>query len=221
VAYSVTPYDVSGHTEYRRKAAMSIAKYEDAAQAFLQAHPVGSTVRADQIITWAHDHADGLASDLLVDDTSKKLSALRRHLNTGATSLNLAETDRFYLDVTDAKRGLFIVREYAEYVERKAEGSFGKAVKGALAPFRQSAKAYASVKLEALDDDRRAQIEAKIKENADTYIPFQKVCSEQVVGVATRKLMAKGCTKEQARIMIEMWAQPQIQNLLDYTNKPL
>src|SRR5262245_9377388 len=99
---------------------MAFVQYEDAAAAFLQEYPLGTKVRGEEIIAWSQDHADGLASDLLIGDDSKKLTALRRHLNSGAASRRFAEDERFVIDVSDAKRKVFVVRKLAEYVSGKA-----------------------------------------------------------------------------------------------------
>jgi hypothetical protein len=96
----------------------NLAKYEDAAAAFLQAYPLGTRVHGEEIVAWAADHADGLASDLLLDNDGMKLNALRRHLNSGGASRRFAEAERFYIDVTDAKHKVFAIRRLVDHGAR-------------------------------------------------------------------------------------------------------
>jgi hypothetical protein len=95
-----------------------LIEYEDAARAFLKSFPAGSTVRGDELLTWAAEYANGLASDLLVGHPGKKLNSLRRHLNMGAASRAFAEADRFFIEVIESKKKVFKVRTLADYKEQ-------------------------------------------------------------------------------------------------------
>jgi len=179
-------------------------KYEDAAASFLQQHPLESKVRGEDIITFARDHANGLASDLLVGDDSKKVSALRRHLNSGGASRSFAEEERFCIDVSDAKRKIFVVRKLADYVHDKATAAFGKSVHGALMPINNSKKAIEDIKLDELDEDQREALEARMNELTAIQVPLKKLFNDQTIKRWTFRLEQKGYSKEQARNLVEL-----------------
>lgn len=182
----------------------SIDKYTDAAAAFLQTYPIDTKVRGEEIITWAENHSDGLASDLLIDDSGKKLSALRRHLNAGAASRSFAETERYIVDVLDAKRRIFVIRKLADYVHDKATAAFGKSVSGALSPIETSRKAIEDIKQEELDDADREALQARMNELTAIQTPLKKLFNNQTIERWVFRLEAQGYTKEQARTLIEV-----------------
>jgi len=182
---------------------MALVQLEDAAAAFLQDHPLGTKVRGEDIITWSQDHADGLASDLLIDDDGKKLSALRRHLNSGAASRRFAEEERFVIDVSDAKRKVFVVRKLAEHVADKAAVAHLKSANGAIAPYRTSMKAIDDIKLEELDQDLRKELEQHRSEMTVAFAPMKKLFYDQAIDRWILRLEADGYTKEQARALIQ------------------
>lgn len=182
----------------------SFVKYEDAAAAFLQSYPLDALVRGEEILTWAQDHADGLANDLLIDDDSKKLSALRRHLNSGGASRSFAEDERFVIDVTDAKRKIFKVRKLADHVHDKATMAFGKSVTGALSPIKSSKRAIEDIKLDELDEPDRQALEARMNELTSLQTPLKKLFNNQTIERWVFRLEARGYTKEQARNLVEL-----------------
>jgi hypothetical protein len=183
---------------------VSTTRYEDAAHVFLQSYPVGTTVRGEEIVTWAHDHANGLKHDLLLEDPGMVVNALRRHLNQGGASRSFAEDERFYVDVVDSRRKVFIVRSLADYTQQKAGAAFGKSARGAISPLEQAQKALNDIKLEELDEEQRKAMEFQIQANIATQVPLRKVLSEQAVERCVLRLEAQGYTKEQARTLIEV-----------------
>jgi hypothetical protein len=183
---------------------MPSVRFEDAAATFLQTYPLGTKVRGEEIITWAEAHADGLKSDLLIDDDGKKLSALRRHLNAGAASRSFKEDERFVIDVSDAKRKVFVVRRLADYVHDKATAAFGKSVNGALSPLNGSIKAIEDIDLTDLDNDDRKALEQRMNELTTIQTPLKKLFNDQTIERWVFRLEAKGYSKQQARDLVEL-----------------
>jgi energy-coupling factor transporter ATP-binding protein EcfA2 len=179
-------------------------RYEDAAAAFLQQFPLETKVRGEDIITFAKDHANGLANDLLIGDDSKKLSAVRRHLNSGGASRSFAEEERFYIDVSDAKRNIYVIRKLADHVHDKATMAFGKSVNGALSPINTSKRAIEDIKLEELDEADRNALEARMNELTALQTPLKKLFHSQTIERWVFRLEARGYSKEQARNLVEL-----------------
>lgn len=197
----------------------ALSKYEDAAAAFRQVHPIGSIVTADRMLAWAETHANGLASDLLIADPSKKLATLRRHLNDGGGSRNLPETDRFYLAMEDSKRKTVIVRSLREYVSEQADQALDKSVVGAMKPIKRSQKAIDDIKVEELESEDREQLERQLQELVETAVPLRRVFSETVINHWVGKLEAKGHSREAATHMIELMpTMSRLQKLLRLTS---
>jgi hypothetical protein len=186
-----------------RRTMVALSKYEDAAKAFLKAHPIGTVITSDRMLDWAGDHANGLAADLLIPDPNKRLGSIRRHLNDGGASRSFAESNRFYLAVTDAKRKTLLVQSLFEHVSEQADEAVGKAVVGALTPINRSLKASEDVKKEELSEEDQAELEQQMQELIETAVPFRKVCSERVIAHWVGKLITKGFTAEQAKHMID------------------
>jgi hypothetical protein len=194
-------------------------QYEEAASAFREGYPIGSTVRGSDIITWAKEHGNGLSNDLKVVGLSKQLNSLRRHLNAGGASRSFAEEERFVLAVEDAKREIFLVQSLAEYVHQKAEESFGKSVRGAMSPLRSAKSSIGDIKLEELPEDKRKALELQLQEIVETAEPLRKVLSDQCIKKFVHKLEAKGYSNKQARDLIEIMPQMQkLQKLLNITS---
>jgi len=182
---------------------MALEQHKDAAAAFLQAYPLGTKVRGEEIIAWAHDHSDGLASDLLIGDEGKKLSALRRHLNSGAASREFVEAERYVIDIEDAKRKVFVVRNLAEFVNIRSAATFSKSVNGAIAPIKAQQKAIDDIKLEELDEDLRKELEQHKKEADVALAPIKKLFNQQAIDRWVLRLEADGYTKEQALALMK------------------
>lgn len=140
-----------------------VSKYEDIGQSFLADHPIGTVVTASKLLQWVADHADGalLKVDLAILDPTKRLAAVRRHLNDGGRSDALAEDQRFQVQIDDAKRKTIVVRAHADIAKEKANGAIGKSILGALNPLKHGTKAIDAVKLEELPE-----IEQKVFEEA-------------------------------------------------------
>jgi hypothetical protein len=180
----------------------TLSKYEDSAQVFLEHHPVGSVVTADALLEWAAAYGDGFASDLLLDDPAKQLSAVRRHLNHGASSRNHAEDRRFYLNLVDAKRKTVQVEPLAQHVSRQAEVAFQKSITGAINPLKQTKKAIADLKLQELDDEQRQVLEEQVEYLTNSIPPLKAVLDAQTTSRMVSKLEAKGYPPEQAQHLI-------------------
>jgi len=182
---------------------MALEQHKDAAAAFLQDYPLGTKVRGEEIIAWAQDHADGLASDLLIGDDGKKLSALRRHLNSGAASREFAEAERYVIDIEDAKRKVFVIRQLAEFIDRKSTVTFSKSVNGALAPIKASQRAIDDLKLDELDEDLRKSLEQHRKEQEAAFAPMKRFLNQQAIDRWVLRLEADGYTKDQALALMK------------------
>jgi len=185
-------------------ATFALSKYEDAAKAFLDDHPIGTIVRAEKMLEWAAEKGNGLASDLLIDDANKRVSAIRRHLNSGGSSRNFSEASRFIVEVEDAKRKTFRVRRLFDYVGAQADVAFNKAAKGALAPLKRSKRALEDIKSEELDDDEQKAWEAWTLDITESVRPFGQLISDRVYQRAIKRLEAKGFTKEHARLWLDI-----------------
>lgn len=181
-----------------------LSKYEDAAQALLSQYPVGSLVGPDDLINWATEHGNGLAADLLIGDPGKKIGALRRHLNHGGASRNLAEEKRFYLDMEDVKRKTMVVKALAEHTAEQAEASFGKSMLGAISPLKRAQRAIDDVKLDELSTEMREELEQQLQELVATAEPLRNLLSKQNIDRHAKRLEAKGYTPQQARDLLEM-----------------
>jgi hypothetical protein len=89
------------------------------AAAFIRAYPVGAVVRGDEILRWAHEHADVadlLAADLLIDGRNKMLGSLRRHLNMAGASL--PEVERVRVAAIEGEWEVFVVCALVEWGAR-------------------------------------------------------------------------------------------------------
>jgi|SRR5262252_8156361 len=184
--------------------AASVTAYEDAAAAFLQKYRLGSKVYGDEIIAFAQNHANGLANDLLVGDKTKQMTAIRRHLNSGASSRSFAEDERYYIDVIDAKRKVFAVRKLADYVQNKATLAFSKSTKAALAPIQSSRREIDDLKLEELDEDQRKELETRTAEFTTLEVPLKKLYNEQAIERFVGRLLTNGQTREQALQLVKL-----------------
>jgi hypothetical protein len=199
--------------------ALEISKFESAAKAFIKVHPIGTVVTADQLLAWASKFKDGFASDLLIDNHAKRLSALRRHLNDGGGSRNHNEDDRFVLAVEDAKTKTHVVMRLADHVSAKADAAFGKSVTGALSPLKGAQKAIEHIKLDELPDETRTALEEQLTELVNWEEPTRKTMSALVEQRIITKLVALGRTEEEAQSLLK--ALPMVtkmQRLLKYTS---
>jgi HAMP domain-containing protein len=185
----------------------TLNRYEDVAAAFLAEFPIGTVVGAEEIDKFANDRKDGLAADLLVDDVTRRISSVRRHLNSGASSRSFAESDRYYIDVEDAKNKTFVVKALAAHVFAKAELAFSKSVTGALSPLKLAQRELENTKTRELTPEQRAAFEAKCEEIIETMQPIKQVLGEQTIERFTKRLVAQGYSKQQARDLVELLPQ--------------
>lgn len=177
--------------------------YEDAAAAFLQQYPPGTKVLGEDVIAFARDHANGLASDLLIGNDGKKLLAILRHLNAGGASRRFAEEERFRIVTIDAKRKIYTIRRLADHVQVKAMQVFGKSTKAALAPIASSRKEIDDLKLEELEQEQRQELETRKVEYTKLEVPLKKLYNEQAVERWVTRLVARGHTPEKAAQLIQ------------------
>lgn len=183
----------------------ALNKYESSAKAFLAAYPYGSIVRPEQIVDWATEHADGLKTDLLLDDPDKRLNALRRHLNAGGASRNLTEDERFYIAIEDTKHKTMLVKSLAEHVNDQAEMAFDKSISGAIAPIKRSQKAIDDIRLEQVENETlRENLETQLRELVETAEPLRNLLSKQNIDRHAKRLEAKGYSSQQARDLLEL-----------------
>ncbi|MET4315940.1 hypothetical protein [Bradyrhizobium sp. RT4b] len=183
-----------------------MSKYEDPAQEFLTAYPIAAVVYGNELVDWVEQRPNGhaLKSDLLVDDIDKKISAIRRHINQGAGSRNVAENRRFYLEVEDARRKTYVVRSLVDHAQAQADAAFGRSVSGAINPLRASERVLKDIKREELDDEGRRALEAQLHDLVETAAPLKKLLGEQLQNKWVKRLVAKGYSPEQAITLIEV-----------------
>lgn len=183
---------------------LELSKYEGAATAFLKAYPVGTSLYGDELLGWAADHKNGLATDMLIDDPKKRLSAIRRHLNAGGSSRNLAEANRFYLDMVDSKQTAMTVVSFAEYSIEQADASLEKSIKGAISPGIRAKSNLEAVKTDELSDEDRELHDQWLAELVEREVPLKKLLGEQLIDHYVRMLVAeKGITPEAARGVLD------------------
>lgn len=181
-----------------------LTKFENTAAAFIQVYPIGTEVHGDELVEWARNHANGLATDLLIADEGKKLSALRRHINSGASSRNFAESERFYVEITDAKRRSYRVTRLLDHVQVKAATAFGKSARAALAPITSSQRALKDVKMVELTPEERKVCETQMNDLINLQVPLKKIYHEVVVERWVARLEAKGYSRAQALALTEI-----------------
>jgi hypothetical protein len=183
---------------------VALSKYEDSAVAFLGTFPIGTVVGPGEVIDWATDHGNGLATDLLIPDPGKRVSALRRHLNNGGSSYNLSEDQRFYLAVEDTKRKTMLVQSLADRTNEQAHNAVGKSMRGAMTPIKRSQKAIEDHKLEELPEEKRLQLEEQLRDLVEIHEPLKKLFSQQLINSHVKILTAKGYSPQQARDLLEL-----------------
>ena len=183
--------------------ALQMSRYEPAAEAFLDSFPIGTIVGGEEILGFAEQHSDGLASDLLIGDPGKRLSTLRRHLNSGAASRAFSEDKRFIIDVEDAKNKVYIVRKLAAYVTENAKDGVDKSVLGAIAPLNSRMRGLDNIKKEELTDDERSALETEMRELLDFQQQVKPVLTAEITAHYTRQLTAQGMSETEARRMLQ------------------
>jgi hypothetical protein len=183
--------------------AVELSKYEGVALAFLEQHAIGTMVGAEQVMAFAEGHGDGLATDLLIGDPAKRLSAVKRHLNHGGSSRALPEAHRFVL-LGSAAHGVFEVRRLADHAKDEAEVALEQSAKGALAPIRKGLRHIESIKMEELTDEERTSLEAQMQYLIDLQKPIRDMMRNHIQQQWVGMLAAKGFTEEQARSMIDL-----------------
>jgi hypothetical protein len=177
--------------------------YEESAVAFLKEYPVDSPVNSIHLIEFAKKKGNGLATDLLIADRAKQVSAIRRHLNSGGASSGLKENQRFHLRVEDAKAGTMMVVPYVEYVRSIAEDTTAKMIGGAMAPLKRSRRAINDVKLDEVSAEMRKTLEDELAEIVEMATPLSAMLGTVATNRWVRRLTAKGYSEQVARSLIE------------------
>lgn len=192
---------------------MEVSKYENVAQSFVAAHPPGTVVTASSLLKWVHDHPDGAAikPDLAIEDATKRLNALKRHLNDGGRSNAFSEAERFQLMVEDAKNKTYIVRKFSDVVAQQGVGAIDRSVNGALSPLKSARKAIDAVKLDELPDIERQAIEMARENVAAMEAAVKPTLAQEVDRIWVARLAQLGIPADQARKVRE--ALPQVTRL--------
>ncbi len=179
---------------------MQVSQYEDLAQNFLAAHPLGSVLSAAALQDWVTEKANGstIAADLAIDDPAKRLTALRRHLNDGARSSNMAEEQRFVIQIEDAKAKTYIVRPLAAIAQEQADNAIGKSVVGALSPLKSSKRAIDAVKLDELPEIERKALEMARENVAAMEAAIKPTLQQEVNRIWIAEMGRRGIPAEHA-----------------------
>lgn len=182
-----------------------LSKYENVAQDFLKEFPIGTDLTAERLLKWLEQKANGhiIGSDLSIEDPRRKLSAVRRHLNEGARSQNVAEDHRFVLQVTDAKRGRFAVVSYMQHAHMTAAQAFLRSAGGAMAPIKGAYGILEDIKVEELSDDEKQQVDRDRKNLEALKEPLQKMYNDEADRRMVGALVDRGQTEQQARLLLE------------------
>src|SRR5262245_11816846 len=170
----------------------ALSRYENAARAFLKAFPIGSDIAAEEMLDWAQEHADGLAADMLISEPGKRISSVRRHLNDGGASRNLAESDRFYIEWKDKEDKTFVILAFHAYQSDKADNALGAAMVGALRPFEKAQQGLKRIRPEDLDDETAKAIRQKMADIVENAKPLRDVFSQRWNQQCIGRLVAKG-----------------------------
>jgi len=183
---------------------MSLSSYETIAQSFLDDHPIGSPVTGERLLAWTTQKANGhvISSDLNIADPRKKLSTLRRHLNEGARSQNVAEDRRFIILVEDAKRASFFVMGYAQYSHQRAVQAFVRSAGGAISPINSALKLLDDIKIEELSEDAKQEVSKDRNDLEAIKEPVRKAYAEETDRRMVTALIDRGQTPEQARALL-------------------
>jgi hypothetical protein len=183
---------------------MQTSRYEDIAQSFLNDHPIGTPLTGERLLSWIEEKANGhvIGGDLTIEEPRKKLSTLRRHLNEGARTQNVAENRRFIITVEDAKRLKFVVVGYAQHVHEQAGQAFVRSAGGALAPINSALKALDDIKIDELPEDRQREVE-KDRQGLETIKePVRRAYVEEADRRMVTALIDRGQSPEQARTLL-------------------
>src|SRR5262245_52800397 len=119
----------------------TVSRFEPASTTFSEAHPIGTTVPAEEFLEWAEEYGGVLAPDLAILEPEKKVRTLRNHLNTGGVSLNLPQEKRFKLVVVDKARGTMRVEALTDITLSAAEVALDKGISGFMNPVTRSIRA--------------------------------------------------------------------------------
>jgi hypothetical protein len=180
---------------------MQASQYENIAQSLLDEYAVGSSITGAALQKWVADHPDGAAikSDLDIADPKKRINTLRRHINNGAASDNFAEDRRFFLDVEDAKRQVFVVRSLADQVLDIAKSALDKSYYGAINPLKRSQKAINAVKLDELPEIEREAMERARDNVAAIEKAVKPTFAAEVDRIWIAEMGRRGIPEDQAR----------------------
>jgi hypothetical protein len=180
---------------------MQLSRYEDIAQAFLDDNPIGSMVTGEHLLEWIEQKANGhaIGADLSIEDPRKRLSTLRRHLNDGARTQNVAENRRFVVAVEDAKLSRYAIRAYVDAADERAAQAFLRSAGAALAPLDGALKMLNDVKRNELSPEKQQRHDSRRQDIETIREPVARVYRDETDRRAIGALIASGQTEQQAR----------------------
>ena len=190
-----------------------VSKHETIALLFFEAHPTDTVVTPSAFQDWIAHHANGAAikSDLAIEEPSKRLSALRRHLNEGGRSDGLPEAKRFQLQIEDAKRRTMIVRAHSAVAKDQAVRAISDATNGALGPLKRGQRAIDAVKLDELPEIEREVLEIARANIEAMEKAVKPTLAQEIDRIWVARLAQLGLSPEQARRIRE--ALPEVTKL--------
>jgi hypothetical protein len=174
-----------------------LSRYEETAAAFRTAFSIGSVVRGEQLIEWAKQHPI-LTNDLSLDSARKRIAAIRRRLNEGGGSRAWHESERFIVEVVNAKHGVYGVTRLFDYAIQQAGTALERSERGALAPLERSQKMIDGLEREELENEARDFIETYEQQNADLHGSLTKLYRDLRLEDWIKRLMARGYSREEA-----------------------
>jgi hypothetical protein len=201
---------------------MDTSKFVDACKAFLPVYPFGTTVTAVALLKFATEQGNGnnpFAAALAEPDPAVRLRKVRNGLNEGWRIGGLPENERAILEIEDTKLKTFFVQPWASMAIERAAAAIGQSVKGGLSPFIRAEKFHASVAVEELSDEDRAELEGRIQNVREMQAAIKPVYATEVRRIATAEWRKLGLTDEQAaRALRGLPVMTQLQKLIDMTS---
>jgi hypothetical protein len=184
-----------------------ISAFENIAQSFLTDHPIGTQVTGERMVNWVQQKANGhvIGADLNIPDPRKKLATIRRHLNEGARTQNVAQDKRFVITVEDAKRATFSIVDYAHYGHAKAIEAFVRSAGAAIAPLNSAMRVLDDQKMEELSAEQQGELTRDRNDLQAIKDPIRQAYAGETDRRMIATLVAGGQTEAQARALLGTW----------------
>jgi hypothetical protein len=141
---------------------MNTSGYTNACKAFLTAYPFKMLLGYDELDRWATAYGNELPPDLLIEDRTKRLNAIQRHLNEGWRNGGFHESERAYLQNVGTNRAkVYAVKRYVDWVLETNQS--GLIIDKMLKSMKLREKAFEN-KLDRneLSDDTRASLKTAL-----------------------------------------------------------